>query len=124
MTDPTRRALAHPVRLRMMALTRMTPMSGAELARELGIPHALAARHLRRLADAGLVAPMGEGRYRVSGGPSSTEGEGWVSADDWDDFRYRLAALLVTLHDAARAPRPVPEPERVGARVMSFPSGR
>ena len=56
-TDTTLRALAHPVRLRMMNLTRAVPLSAGELARELGIPYALACRHLRRLATAGLVEP-------------------------------------------------------------------
>jgi len=39
----------------MLALTREHPMSAAELARELGIAHAAASYHLRRLAAAGLV---------------------------------------------------------------------
>ncbi|MEV1205735.1 winged helix-turn-helix domain-containing protein, partial [Microbispora rosea] len=40
--DPRLRALAHPVRLRMLSLMWGAPMSAAELSRELGISHALA----------------------------------------------------------------------------------
>ncbi|MGW2857569.1 helix-turn-helix domain-containing protein, partial [Streptomyces sp. NPDC001215] len=54
-TDPVLRALAHPVRLRMLSLMWPGPMSAAELARELDISHALASQHLRRLDTVGLV---------------------------------------------------------------------
>jgi DNA-binding transcriptional ArsR family regulator len=163
-TDPTLRALAHPVRLRMLNLIWTTPMSAAELSRELGVSHALASQHLRRLAAVGLaelaeVRPNRGGqerRYRtVQGSPLSDQREGtpllaealsltlrdraarraveregvtadaelWVSPDAWDDFRHRLAALLVTLHDAARAPH-APDTVHVGATVMAFPLSR
>ncbi|MCU1692553.1 MAG: ArsR family transcriptional regulator [Frankiales bacterium] len=49
------RALASPVRLQVLSLLTGTPMSAAELARELDVAHAAASYHLRRLADAGLV---------------------------------------------------------------------
>lgn len=54
-TDPRLRALAHPVRLRMLSLMWSAPLSAAALARELDISHALASQHLRRLDAAGLV---------------------------------------------------------------------
>lgn len=54
-TDPLLRALAHPVRLRMVSLAWNAPLSAAELARELGISHALASQHLRKLDAVGLV---------------------------------------------------------------------
>ncbi|MCM2427498.1 ArsR/SmtB family transcription factor [Streptomyces sp. RKAG337] len=54
-TDPALRALAHPVRLRMLSLMWAAPLSAAELSRELAISHALASQHLRRLDAAGLV---------------------------------------------------------------------
>lgn len=81
-TDPLLRALAHPVRLRMVSLVWNAPLSAAELARELGISHALASQHLRRLDAAGLVelaevrANRGgrERRYRaVHGSPLSDQ---------------------------------------------------
>jgi DNA-binding transcriptional ArsR family regulator len=81
-TDPLLRALAHPLRLRIVSLVWNAPMSAAELARELDVSHALASQHLRRLASAGLVelaevrANRGgrERRYRaVHGSPLSDQ---------------------------------------------------
>ncbi|MPZ59905.1 MAG: helix-turn-helix domain-containing protein [Propionibacteriales bacterium] len=60
------RALAHPLRLRMLSLLTGTPMSAAELARELDITHANASYHLRTLLAADLVVE--EGQERVRGG--------------------------------------------------------
>lgn len=65
-TDPVLRALAHPLRLRMMTLMWPGPLSAAELARELGVSHALASQHLRQLRDAGLVE-LAEERNRRGG---------------------------------------------------------
>ncbi|QNA74227.1 winged helix-turn-helix transcriptional regulator [Streptomyces sp. So13.3] len=84
-TDPALRALAHPVRLRMLSLMWAAPLSAAELSRELGISHALASQHLRRLDAAGLVeltevrSHRGgrERRYRtVHGTPLSNRQDG------------------------------------------------
>lgn len=79
--DPRLRALAHPVRLRMLSLLWGAPMSAAELSRELGISHALASHHLRFLDEAGLAELAGvqvrrggrERRYRAVGGTPLTE---------------------------------------------------
>lgn len=65
-TDPVLRALAHPLRLRMLSLMWPGPMSAAELARELDVSHALASQHLRRLAAVGLVE-LAEERTRRGG---------------------------------------------------------
>ncbi|WP_176730754.1 winged helix-turn-helix domain-containing protein [Micromonospora mirobrigensis] len=80
-TDPRLRALAHPVRLRMLSLMWSAPLSAAALARELGISHALASQHLRRLDAAGLVELADvrpnrggrERRYRSVRGPLLTD---------------------------------------------------
>ncbi|MFE9691967.1 ArsR/SmtB family transcription factor [Micromonospora sp. NPDC005806] len=80
-TDPRLRALAHPVRLRMLSLLWSAPLSAAALARELEISHALASQHLRRLDAAGLVELADvrsrrggrERRYRAVRGPWLTE---------------------------------------------------
>lgn len=83
--DPVLRALAHPLRLRMMTLMWPGPMSAAELARELDVSHALASQHLRRLDAVGLVELAEERvrrggrerRYRaVAGSPLSDRREG------------------------------------------------
>lgn len=66
--EPTRisalRAVAHPVRLRILSLLTGAEMSAAEIARELGISHANASYHLRFLADAGEVVEAGEEKIR------------------------------------------------------------
>ncbi|TIC81588.1 helix-turn-helix domain-containing protein [Nocardioides sp. GY 10127] len=58
------RALAHPVRLRMLSLLTGTAMSAAEVARELDLTHANASYHLRVLADAGELVVDGEEKIR------------------------------------------------------------
>jgi len=49
------RALAHPLRLRMLSLLTGAALSAAEVARELGGTQANASYHLRHLRAAGLV---------------------------------------------------------------------
>ncbi len=58
------RAMAHPVRLRMMSLLTGTAMSAAEVARELDLTHANASYHLRQLLDAGQLVDAGEETIR------------------------------------------------------------
>lgn len=53
------RAVAHPLRLRIMSLLTGADMSAAEVARELDLTHANASYHLRRLADAGQIQVTG-----------------------------------------------------------------
>lgn len=68
------RALAHPLRLRMLSLLTGAPMSAAELSRELGGTHANVSYHLKQLRLAGLVELDGqrmvrggrERRYRIA----------------------------------------------------------
>jgi DNA-binding transcriptional ArsR family regulator len=60
----TLRAVAHPVRLRMLSALTGTAMSAADLARTLEISHANASYHLRQLADAGEVVEAGEQKIR------------------------------------------------------------
>ena len=58
------RAMAHPVRLRILSLLTGAPMTAAEVARELGLTHANASYHLRNLLAGGLIVPAGEERIR------------------------------------------------------------
>jgi DNA-binding transcriptional ArsR family regulator len=58
------RAMAHPVRLRIMSLLTGASLTAAEVARELGITHANASYHLRSLVAAGMIVPAGEERIR------------------------------------------------------------
>lgn len=97
-TDTTLRPAAHPGRLRML-------------------------NHLRRLAAAGFVEPPCA-RQQHRAGETGSAGDA-EAAEIWDDFRHRLAALLVGLHEDARAPRTAaPRTVHVGATVMAFPLNR
>lgn len=58
------RATAHPTRLRILSLLTGTPMSAAEVARELGLTHANASYHLRVLLEADELVEAGEERIR------------------------------------------------------------
>jgi DNA-binding transcriptional ArsR family regulator len=64
--DPTTelRALAHPVRLQILSLLTGTPLTAADVARELDITHANASYHLRHLLASGMVEIDGEERIR------------------------------------------------------------
>jgi DNA-binding transcriptional ArsR family regulator len=58
------RAVAHPVRLRMLSLLTGAELTAAEVARELDLTHANASYHLRQLLAAGLLVIAGEERIR------------------------------------------------------------
>jgi|Tabmets5t2r1_1033131.scaffolds.fasta_scaffold03148_1 DNA-binding transcriptional ArsR family regulator len=60
----TLRALAHPIRLRILSLLTAASMSAADLARELDITQANASYHLRQLAAVDLVVEAGERKIR------------------------------------------------------------
>lgn len=58
------RALAEPVRLRMLAAMAEAPLTGTELARRFALAPATVSHHLSRLGRAGLVTWEAEGRAR------------------------------------------------------------
>jgi DNA-binding transcriptional ArsR family regulator len=90
------RALAHPVRLRILSLLTGASMTAAEVARELSLTHANASYHLRQLHAAGAIVSAGEERIR--GGIAK---------------RYRY------LPAADETPAPQPSADRlVGRRAM------
>jgi DNA-binding transcriptional ArsR family regulator len=84
------RALAHPLRMRMLSLLTGTAMSAAEVARELGITHANASYHLRQLLAAGQIEVAEEVgirggrarryRYDLSRGHEQLENTPWDRA--------------------------------------------
>ncbi|TQS39703.1 ArsR/SmtB family transcription factor [Cryptosporangium phraense] len=106
MTDPVLRALAHPLRLRMLNLAWPSPMSAAELARELGISHALASQHLRRLIAAELVELAEERNHRGGRERRYRTVRGTPLSDQGDDGALLAQALAGTLRERAarRAP--------------------
>ena len=94
------RAIAHPVRLRILSLLTGADMSAAELARELDISHANASYHLRLLAASELVVVAGEEKIR--GGvakryrhPWEFEGVGPRPSDE--DHRLYMQAIAAEL---------------------------
>jgi DNA-binding transcriptional ArsR family regulator len=84
------RALAHPVRLRILSLLTGHAMSSAELARELGMKHAAVSYHVRQLDRAGFlevaetrtVRGGHERRYRYRAGSGGRGGGQWRLGDD------------------------------------------
>ncbi|GIF74691.1 winged helix-turn-helix domain-containing protein [Asanoa siamensis] len=58
------RALAHPLRLRILSLLTGAAMTAAEVARELDLTHANASYHLRHLLAAGQIEAAGEEKIR------------------------------------------------------------
>ena len=66
-TDEERRrlrAVAHPLRLRMLSLLTGAELSATEVSRELDINQANASYHLRALLGAGLIEVASEERVR------------------------------------------------------------
>ena len=82
------RAMAHPLRLRMLSLLTGAAMSAAELARELDISHANASYHLRQMHAAHLVVLAEE--ESVRGGKAKR-------------YRYDVDAPGATASDPASA---------------------
>ena len=58
------RALAHPLRVRMLSLLTGAELTAADIARELDLTHANASYHLRLLLASGKVEVAGEERIR------------------------------------------------------------
>lgn len=104
------RAIAHPLRLRMLSLLTGAELSASEVARELEITQANASYHLRTLVAAGHLIESGSvkirggvaKKYRYIAGempvdrqkhsrPSETEWEMWLAAHQ-TELRRRLRA--------------------------------
>jgi len=96
------RALANPLRLRILSLLAGPPRSAAQVARALGINHASASYHLRTLLGAGIVTTAGEraargGRerlYRHSPVTSEVVGDRPSTPPEWGAFLAALGAEL------------------------------
>ena len=76
---PSLRALAHPLRLRILSLLTGVELSAAEVARELEVTHANASYHLRLLLDAGEIVVAGEEKIR--GGVAKRYRHPWRAED-------------------------------------------
>ncbi|SFF62226.1 Helix-turn-helix domain-containing protein [Actinopolymorpha cephalotaxi] len=118
------RAVAHPVRLRMLSLLTGAPMSATELAQELDITHANASYHLRLLVAAGMLEPAGEEnvrggvakRYRylartpgtpgAAGSPGTTAPPGEVDLEQLPVWQAIADELVRRAHHQIRAGHP------------------
>jgi DNA-binding transcriptional ArsR family regulator len=58
------RALAHPVRIRILSLLTGAELTAADVARELDLTHANASYHLRALLNTGTIEVAGEEKIR------------------------------------------------------------
>ncbi|MDV3297182.1 MAG: winged helix-turn-helix domain-containing protein [Brachybacterium paraconglomeratum] len=103
------RAMAHPLRLRMLSLLTGSAMSAAEVARELGISQANASYHLRVLARAGEVVEAGE--EKVRGGVAKRYRHPWDAAEpmrrpDEGARRQQLRTMAAELERRGARRRP------------------
>ena len=96
------RALAHPVRLRILSLLTGAAMSAAEVARELGISQANASYHVRTLAAAGYLEEVAEETIR--GGTAK---------------RYAYVPGSPTAPEAATSELPEPEAQALVYQAMA-----
>jgi DNA-binding transcriptional ArsR family regulator len=95
------RALAHPLRVRILSLLTGAAMSSAELARELGMTHAAVSFHVRRLAAAGYLE-LAEVRS-VRGGQERRYRTRVAGRAEWEQEDPRLAVRAVSEEVARRA---------------------
>ncbi|MGW4374408.1 helix-turn-helix domain-containing protein [Streptomyces albidoflavus] len=99
------RALAHPLRLRLLSLLTARAMSASEAARELGESQANVSYHMRHLLAAGLLELVEEAslrggrakRYRHN--PASGES---VSGGSLDDYTVLASAVAEELQRRSR----------------------
>lgn len=104
------RALADPTRLRIVALVRAMELSVGELAQVLGQSQPRVSRHVKILADAGLVERRKEGSWVfVAPGkparlaPVAAALDAWVGADSDPWARADAARLAAVRADRAAA---------------------
>jgi len=95
------RALAHPLRLRILSLLTGASMSSAELARELDMSHAAVSFHVRQLVAAGYLE-LAETRS-VRGGRERRYRARAAGREEWEGEDPRLAVRAVSEEVSRRA---------------------
>lgn len=103
-------ALAEPSRLAIVGLLRDGPHSVGDIATQVRIAQPHASRHLRILADAGLVSARREAQskiYRLERTPFASL-ESWLAsfAPVWEARVDRLGGYLERLTEAEANPHP------------------
>lgn len=109
-------ALAEPNRLAIVDLLREGPRPVGEIAAQVNIAQPHASRHLRILADTGLVSARRQAQskiYRLERSPFASL-EDWLDsfATVWDERADRLSEYVERLaedeHDAPQQPKEQP----------------
>lgn len=98
LTDPRAlRALAHPTRLKLVALLRREgPLTASQAGARLGESPASCSWHLRQLARWGLVEEAGGGRGRARPWRATARSTSWkVAGPDTAEPAAALSALIV-----------------------------
>lgn len=98
LTDPRAlRALAHPTRLKLVALLRRRgPMTATQAGQSIGQSAASCSFHLRQLAKWGLVEEAGGGKGRERPWKASARSTSWkVTSPDLAEPSAMLSALVV-----------------------------
>lgn len=93
------RALAHPLRLRVLASLRLDgPATASELARRLDVSSGLTSYHLRALADRGFVEddPDHADAGRERWWRTADEAHGWAAPDDAGEPAERAGRVEAT----------------------------
>ena len=112
-TPEEAKALAHPVRLRILRLLQDGSLTNAELAARLDIKPATSIHHVRTLLKAGFIEPAGArpGPNGITEKPYRDTGKSWqVSVEEGSSHRRIDVAAL----EAFRA-----EVEEAGGRLES-----
>jgi DNA-binding transcriptional ArsR family regulator len=138
LTDPRAlRALAHPLRVQLLALLRREgPMTATQLSEHVGESPASCSFHLRQLARYGLIAEAGVGPGRQRPWKATSQLTTWTTVDPTlVEIGQELAGLTLYLTDeelagvrsqlaaiaeqyAARTANPAQRPP--GARPVRF----
>lgn len=118
--DPTAelRALAHPLRLRILSLLTGQAMSAAEVARALGCTQANASYHLRLLASIGKVV-VAESLRDHSHPGHMTDAELWLTPQAWASFCDTVLDAAIRLHADAQ-PSHAPGTIRTSTTISLF----
>ena len=98
MQTETLRALAEPNRFHIVELLRSGPLPVGDIVDHVGSSQPHVSKHLRILADSGIVAPHRHGRQRIYHLEPEpfTEMRVWIESFErtWDERLDRLGAFL------------------------------
>lgn len=97
------KALAHPVRLRLLGMLRSGPLCVCQMNAVIGLAPSTISQHLSELKKAGLIAERKEGRwveYRLSDEEQEMMGPVWARLEDDPASR----ADVVLLEELRRVP--------------------